>query len=409
MSKARKIGNLLLTIVLSIGIVLLGADTAGRVYHMLNDENELGRAEHSESGDIRTAENFIDNRTSLMELCGTLEEAVREDAVLHVNPMLQAPEEYDIWELLSDISQIGEVGLTDDEWLLYQKLCWYEECYETACTLPDYSSLLSDLTGILNKLPEVFYTWHFDSKNDVEAYEEALNQVPDLLERFVDSLKGQSQAGMVYSPNILEKQIQNCEYQLTGKSIFLEDFDIRIRSCGFLTEEEKETLIRDNRSFVEEYVWDSYKKAAALLYELQPAEECYGLGYYPKGEEYYAYLLKVTTGSDRTAVDMYAYLEEKRELVRGRLEELGQPDMSLEPDLLSLSAEDIISMLYDYTAAVYPGFPQIDYSVSLIPGKINSVLYQAFYLKDDRTGRNYIYKRKCTGRGMAVFISDTGS
>lgn len=381
----RKIVNLFLTIVLCIGIVLLGAGTMVRMYQMFHKEESVN-AVVPENGEIHP----VDDPALFAELCGRLDKALEEDGALHIYSILQAPEEYDIWECLSDISLIGEDALTDDEWLLYQKLRWCEECYEESCRLPDYSGMLSELTGVLNILPEVFYTWHFETKEDVEAYGEALRNIPELLDHFADRLAGQTQAGIIYPRNALERQIQNCAYQLTENSIFLEDYDRRIQFCDFLTEEEKAALIRENRNSVGKYVWEPYESVISLLEDMQSAEECHGLGYYPEGQEYYEYLLKVTTGSDKSAAEMYAYLEEKRKLIRSEL--LGkQADTAPESDLFSLSAEEIISFLYAHTTDVFPDFPQIDYKVETIPEEVNSSLYQAFFLKDDKNGTNYIY------------------
>lgn len=391
----RKILNLFLTAALCAGIVFLGAGTAFRVRQMLQGGAQERRAAGSGKNDHSVrAEAPADHPALLADLCGRLEQELGDDKSLHVYSMLQAPGEYGIWETLSGIGTIGESGLSDEEWLLRQKLCWSWERYEEACQLPDYSSVFSELTGVLNKMPEVFYTWHFETGEDVEAYGKALEQIPGLLGRLGEQLKRQELAGLVYPQSVLEGQIQSCERQLAEESVFLEDYARRVRACDFLSDEEKESFIAANRGAVETYVWEPYRALLARLKELRPAEECRGLGAYPEGKRYYEHLLKLVTGSALSADEMYAYLEEKRELVEEKLSGMEAVTEPAQADLYALSAEEILSMLYGNMTG-YPGFSGVAYVVEEIPEKLDARLYQAFYMRDDRSGANYIY----IGRG----------
>lgn len=384
-----KIVNLLLHLILAAAVVLLGAALAARIHSMLNrgSEEQTGILENRKT---RFVEDRKDNSALLKERCSRMEEALGKDTELHVNSMLQSPGEYNIWETLSGISRIGEEGLTEEEWLLWKKLCWYEACWQEWRRLPEYSNQFSDLTGVLGRLPEVFFTWHFDCKEDIEAYQETLKKIPGLMNRFLETLDKQRQSGMLYFRDTLEKWTAECEYQLTEESLFLEDFRNKIQDCNFLTIEEKNALIEENRRNVEKYVWASYERVLQTMGELPPSEVCYGLGHYPGGKEYYEYLLKCTTGSDRSVEEMYEDLEKLRLYLRQRTA-AGTGQKIPEPEQFQISAEGLTAMLYENTQEHFPGTGRIDYLVETLPERMNSGLYQAFYCRDRRTGKNYIY------------------
>jgi len=384
----KKFINISLTVLLFILTVLLGMGIWRRLSGLFvsGDEQET-RKPLVYSLEPETP----DNQVLLRELCGELEKVLEEDSAIHISTMLMAPEEYAIWHQLSEISLITEEGLTDEEWLLYQKLCWCQDCYDRGRQLPDYSNELSDLTGLLNKLPEIFYTCNFETEEDISDYMEMRSQIPVLLNRLQENLAEQ-RGGMGYLQNILSRRIEDCDNQGSENSIFLMDFERKVNTCDFLTEEEKKELIEENRSYIKTTVWKSYEKLRASLCGIQPTDGYYGLGEYDKGKEYYDYWLMITTGSEQTALEMYTYLEQKRISLRKLLM---NDQQNPEPEGV-FSAEAIMAYLCRKTMESYHDVLQIDFSVESIPEESSSELYHAFYFKDSRTGRNYIYMAQNT-------------
>lgn len=392
MSKIGRAVRLAFTVTLGMITVLLGGGLAFTLFQAFAAEEEgTDRDWGVESDQGLPPKEVLDNRERLEELCAGLEESLGADLALHVNSMLQAPDEYNVWNQLSDISRIGADGLAEDEWLLREKLNWCNEMYREACILPDYSSILSDLTGVLNKLPEVFYTWCFESVDDVEAYGETLRKAAELLDEFAEKIKKQVRTGMVFHSRTLERQIRICRQQTAEEGVFLESFEHKLQACVFLTEEEKRILAEENRETVRKYICNAYENVISALEGITPAEEWYGLCRYPGGLDYYSHLLKLTTGSDLDVDGMYAYLEEKRGDLRLKLSEAEDAEAWQDVAALPQSAEGLLRMLHENTAMAYPGIREADYRIETIPGGVASELYQAFYFRDARTGRNYVY------------------
>lgn len=379
----KKFINLTLTVMLCILTVILGVGIWRRLSGLLAPGESQGGGN---SPAYLVEPERPDNPALLRKLCGELERMLEEDTAIHLNTMLMAPEEYEIWNRLPEILQIGEEGLTDEEWLLYQKLRWHLDCYERGRQLPDYSNGLSDLTGILNKLPELFYTCHFETAEDIDAYVEMRGRIPDMLNRLQESLE-ERRGGMGFLSDILDSRIADCEEQASEDSIFLLDFERKIHACDFLTEEEKTALIEENRDYVENTVRESYESLRVALCGIPPTKGYQGLGEYEGGEEYYDYWLMITTGSGQEALEMYTYLEGKRVSLERMLPENPQ---NPEPGE-GIGPEAVMAYLCGRTVETYPGVPRLEFSVETIPEESRSELCRAFYFKDSRTGRNYIY------------------
>lgn len=383
---------MLIWILLFVVVIMLIGILSYSIYHFLqiDAKQKQGIGWKEDNSWFTIAEQETDDKRVFAEICKNIEEMLDRDTKLHIDTILFEPKEYDIWEQLETLIDVEERNLTNEEWLLYARLNWCSQQYKEGSLLPDYSCALSDISGVLNKLPELFYTSYFDEIEDIELYFENIKQVPFVLRKMVEKIQQQQEIGMEYMEEVMQDAIQLCQQQKQDEGVFFKTFEEKINACEFLTSEEKKRWITENAELVEKYVWEAYKETEIALAEIKTSKNYKGLCEYPKGKEYYNYLLKITTGSDKSAEEIYELLENTRQVIQENLEEVSCfPSSNKEAS--AGTVESIIEMLYKNTQKDFPGEKEINYQLKNIPENLQKNLYQAFYMKDKKKNTNYIY------------------
>ncbi|MDL2301688.1 DUF885 domain-containing protein, partial [Lachnospiraceae bacterium OttesenSCG-928-D06] len=186
--------------------------------------------------------------------------------------------------------------------------------------------------------------------------------------------------------------IELCRLLYQEDSIFCEDFEKKINNCTFLTDNEKIEIIKKQKKKTEQYIFQPLKKLEILLLSLETKENVQGLSSYTKGLEYYEYLLERATGADMSAESMYEYLENYRVDIQKRLEGRVGTNTNINSDLVDV--ETVIEKLIDITVKEYPEITLPKYQLIDIPEFFEEKMYDAFYLRDYRKNKNYIYTDK---------------
>lgn len=345
----------------------------------------------------------------LKELCSTLEDILKKDTDSWIGEDLSRPEEVLAASGLATVKEIPVQGLSEEERLLCGRLEYYYDLYKREESLPDYSPLFSNTTGFLNQLPELFYTWSFDTEGDIENYLQRLENIPRWVESFKNRIQVQMKLKMVYQEETLAAQIEQCRWLYGEESVFLTYFDNRIEACVFLSEKEQSTFSRRNSEAVEKYVKQPLRELELFLAGLEGKDTVGGLAAYARGDEYYDYLLERNTGSGMNAQEMFAYLGDKRQEL--------QEDNFLQDDSLAKQTYQeeygtregdydtlaIIDELYLRTRECFPGAGEVKYQIKVMPELSGEKLYAAFYLKDSDKGMNYVYVR--AGAEGEAFLS----
>lgn len=387
-----RVVTLTINILLCIGLFVFGTITILKIAEKLDTKEAIeqgtgwGEVEDSE---ITLKEGMAQ---TFGDLCQMLEDILRNNNEIHVDTINRTPDEYsELWEYMSEVSTMDAAELNNEEWLLYQKIRWSYSLYEEGEQLPDYSNVLSDISGVLNKLPEIFYTWSFESKQDVEEYEEALKQIPEILNRLCTKLEKQYKLGMTYSDEVIQDRIAFCKEQCEQESVFLQYFENKIQNCEFLTDTEKRSFIASNQKKVQKYVSAAFEEVIQTLENLGEFEGNKGLCLYVRGKEYFEHILKERTGTEYSAQQMYDYLDEKRLELQIKMANMN--NIAIDESNSDESIEEILFELYANTIIHFPKIEEISYKIMEIPEGMDQSLYLAFYLKDSEDN-NFIYLRE---------------
>jgi len=207
-----------------------------------------------------------------------------------------------------------------------------------------------------DELVRLFTEYHpLTNKQDAEDYISRLSQVDTQVFQLIEGLKLRKEAGAVPPSFILRMTnyvVIDFLYSssrdvasIDGKSILLYTyFDEKIEEIN-VSEEEEKALLDAALTEVEESVIPAYLMLLEYLEYLETvATSDAGVWKFPKGDEYYAYMLRHETSTELTAEEIHqiglAEVERVQKEMRTVFDELGYPSDGNLDDLVNRAIAD---------------------------------------------------------------------
>lgn len=191
----------------------------------------------------------------------------------------------------------------------YRLMLPYLENERKGMLLYYYANPLSPSSGMQSQLPILLAEYTFRSKQDVADYLALLDQTDTYFEGIGEYLHEQAKEGLFMPDYSVEKVIEQCDTIMDRASLeagthFLNTtFEERLDGLlekGVITEREKASYLSENSRLLTTVMLPAYEKLGDELIILQGSgKNERGLSYYPKGKEYYLYLVRSNTGSYR--------------------------------------------------------------------------------------------------------------
>ncbi len=217
-------------------------------------------------------------------------------------------------EALDTLSSISPENLNNQDAFTYYLLTRYLNLQLQGNTYSYYSEPFSPNSGIQSGLPILLADYAFRRKQDVEDYLDILEQSRAYLEGLLQYETEKAQAGLFMSDSSAQKVIDQCSVIMDQKSLeegthFLEvTFKERLdamREKGLLTENEAAAYQSENHRLLTTVMVPAYEQIGDTFTLLMgTGMNDYGLCYYPRGKDYYEYLLVSTTGSSRSVAEI---------------------------------------------------------------------------------------------------------
>ena len=220
----------------------------------------------------------------------------------------------EILKALSTLSQISKTRLDEADSYTYDLLIRYLNRRLMGTEFDYYVEPFSPNSGIHSGLPILLADYTFRRKQDVEDYLAILDQTDEYLSGLLLYETEKADAGLFMPDYSADKVIDACSAimdkdQLAAGTHFLHNtFEERISSLaeeGIITDAEAEQYISENDRLLGTVMAPAYEQIADT-FTLLKDKGCnsYGLYYFPKGQEYYEYLLASVTGSDRSVAEI---------------------------------------------------------------------------------------------------------
>lgn len=246
-------------------------------------------------------------------------------------------------------------------------------------------------SGMHANLPILLSEYVFYNKQDVEDYMGLLGQIRDYFQNYLSFERVKADKGMFMAKACAEEVIRQCSefIEHPESNMLIDTFDDRIKAAEGLTDEEIEGYIKQNKDLVTDEVIPAYENIIRVFEELKDeGENQLGLAHFEDGRDYYAYLLKLNVGTDKTPEEVITLLDdyinkislELADIVRRHPDEIESYYEDMDSFYTDLEPRETILYLRDAFSDRFPEMPEIDFTISPVHESMKDITSPAFYL-----------------------------
>ena len=279
-------------------------------------------------------------------------------------------------------------ALTKQEQLTYDIIHYMVDQNLTGCDFYYYEEPLNPVNGIQAELPVLLAEYTFRSADDVEDYLALLSVVPDYFSQLVSFEERKSSKGLFMPTFATDTVIDQLSALLRPPafSCLTETFPEKLAAVPGLDENYQEAYLNEHEALISECLVPAYDTLIQALWRLRDTSENEGgLCHLPNGSDYYSYLVKKTTASAHSVIELDEMIAEKRQQDMSELAKIikSNPDILSEMSNVKLnwnSPEQMLEHLKTCMTADFPSPPDNTYTVKTVEPAMQKYLSPAFYL-----------------------------
>ncbi len=268
----------------------------------------------------------------------------------------------------------------------YDVYLWYLEDLVAGHEFMYYGFPVShfDITSMPQSIAYFFSDSHpITTVQDAEDYITRLSLVDEKLAQLKESLEARKEAGVITPEFSLQGAISSVRGLANASpkfTPFYSGFAEKLSDLEGLSSNDEVALLASAEAAIIESVIPAYKDLAAYLESLRVlAPDAIGLGQFPKGEAYYAYILRHHTTTDMTP-------EEIHQLGLTELDRI-HAEMRVIFDQLGYPQDESLEMLFNRVAA----------DGGTIPGNQIAATYESIIEQADQNVGDYFDIRPSSG------------
>lgn len=264
-----------------------------------------------------------------------------------------------------------------------------------------YKNALSKTIGLQAQLPVLFAEFNFSGKASVDCYLSLLSDIERYYQQVLSFEELKIKNNLFMSHATAADIISQCRNFIskTEDNLLIEVFNDRIETIEGLSEAEIKEYKKKNREIVLNSVIPAYKNMISFLTQYQDSGvNSGGLCYFPKGKEYYQYLVEISTGSSKSIKEIDEALEEQLNASMQTMQDIANKDPSILEQAMDVSypltePAKILSYLEEATKKDYPAMDAVEYSIKYVHESLQPDISPAFYLTPpvDDCSNNSIY------------------
>ena len=379
--------------------------------------------------DLNSAEALAEQKRFDEYLWDTFEEEVNSDSIT-LNYSLAEPEAYGITptvatygdadmseeaieaekkeseDAMEELKGFDYSLLTEDQKFTYDILY---DLREIDLMSYDYVYLFEPFaytSGLQSNLPITLAEFTFYDRDDVDTYLELLKQTPDYFNAYLDFERTKADKGFFMSEHSANEVIRQCTEYIAKpeENLLIETFEDRIRGVDGLTEDEINAYIQQNHDNVINYIIPTYQNVISTFKELRGrGENEWGLCYLDGGKEYYAYLLRSKTGTDKTPEEVIELLDDAIDdtmdqfyaIAFSNYDTISNYYDEVEAETLyeDFDEKETIQYFQEAFKERFPEIPPIDFTVTPVHESLENIVSPAFFMTPpmDKYEDNSIY------------------
>ncbi len=289
---------------------------------------------------------------------------------------------------IKELQQFDYNTLSIEQKKTYDILLQYmkDQCYSDKLIL--YNEVLSPTTGLQAQLPVLLAEYHFLNKQDISDYIDLLNQTKDYYSQILQFQKEKSKAGLFMSDSSANAIIAQCNSFIKDKeqNYLITLFNNKIDSYSALSAEEKQAYKKKNKEAVLNSVIPAYELLINGLTALKgTGKNNGGLCHFKEGKQYYKYLVRNNTGSNRSMKQIDKLLDTTISKCLLNIANISTTDKDLSTKLETYyypltEPKEILTYLQDIIREDFPSLNDINCKIKYVDPSLEDYLSPAFYL-----------------------------
>lgn len=305
---------------------------------------------------------------------------------------------------LNRLQDISYEALPLSDQITYDILKWQLETTLSSEEFSYYQEEISPTIGLQAQLPILLAEYEFRCRQDIDDYLLLLKQLPDYYNQLLAYEQEKASRGLFMASFTVDSVVSQCENFLctVDRHYLTSSFDNRINAITWLSDSQKATYKAQNRTALTESVYPAYTALKNGLTALKDTgQNAGGLCHLPKGKDYYAYLVRKSTGSDSTPAELIKRTQKQLQSDLQAMSALLDKNPALLENLSDLSIaitspEAILLHLQNRICEDFPTSPNVDFTLKYVDSSMEEHLSPAFYLTPplDRITQNVIYINK---------------
>ena len=264
-----------------------------------------------------------------------------------------------------------------------------------------YQEMLRPSTGIQAELPVLMAEYSFYDEKDVQDYLSLLVQTPEYFRQILLFEIEKANTGLFMSDFAAEDIINQCSnFVEDGESNYLiTTFNDKMDQMQEISDQQKIDYKEQNKKAVLESAIPAYETMIKGLEKLKGSgKNQEGLCHLPKGKEYYEYLVRSYTGSEKNIEEMMKATEQQRanDMTEAAKILSEQPELLSQSTSYAFAQQDpnaILQELQEKMHNDFPAPPDTSFTIKYVHPSLEEYMAPAFYLSvpiDDIT-QNSIY------------------
>lgn len=305
-------------------------------------------------------------------------------------------------ELRKQLKTFDYAALDSSQQLTYDILDNILELNSINSSFPYYEEVLQPSIGLQSELPTLLAEYTFNTEKDITDYLALLEDVERYFQQVILYEQEKADAGLFMSDYCADLVIQNCQAFIsqTDDNFLITTFEERLGEMDQLDVFRKEEYKEKNHTLVTKNVINAYQKLIEALEELKgKGTNDGGICGFENGKDYYNYLLKSSTGSDRSVKELEQMALAQINTDLQEMQNLMESDTQMLSELnnFTFTLTDPEEIIKDLQVKMQDDFPELAADINLqikyVSESMEESLSPAFYLTPpiDNLTDNVIY------------------
>lgn len=292
-------------------------------------------------------------------------------------------------EMRSFLKQLKREQLTKDQQELYDVLTFQTDSLDKSEKYLYYTKAFSAYGGIQSDLITTLTAYHFYKKQDYVNYLQLLTCVPQLIASAITYEKKRSELGLFISNRELDDVLDSMQAFINQpeNNVLITTFDHMVEKSNSESSDKKRWK-QQNRDIIQNQIIPAYQSAMIELEALRGTgmKDDASIRTLPDGKNYYAYLLKQYSGTNRTPKEYIKLFDTLSDQCLREMEEIknkanknnfyGPSDM-----YVSGTPKQYISLLTKNSKKEMPTIKNMNIQISMVDSALGEYVAPAYVMQ----------------------------